>query len=225
VDILQGFVDLLTTHAFAVIFIASLIEATGIPCPSRILLLLASAVAAGPEALMLVALAATAGSLIGDHIPYTLGLLTGPRLLTLYCRVTLGSQRCVENTTAYFTRFGAPAILLSRFSTGVRLFASVLSGCGHIGYGRFLAYDTLGTIGYVALWTTVGHFVGTQALELLRHYAGLRALVLVIPVTFVAIVAYRLWRRARYGVPDVDRSAVYAATVAACEAQSPGRAA
>ena len=146
-------------------------------------------------------------------------------LLTLYCRVTLGSQRCVENTTAYFTRFGASAILLSRFSTGVRLFASVLSGCGHIGYRRFLVYDTIGTLGYVALWTTVGHFVGNQALDLLRRYAGLRALVLVIPVAFVAIVAYRLWRRARYGPPDVDRSAVYAATVAACEAQSHGRAA
>ena len=41
--------------------------------------------------------------------------------------------------------------------------------------------------------------------------------------SFAAVVAYRLWRRARYGPPDVNRSAVHAATVAACQAQEANR--
>ena len=37
-------------------------------------------------------------------------MLAGPRLLTFYCRITLGSERCVERTLAYFRRFGAAEI-------------------------------------------------------------------------------------------------------------------
>jgi hypothetical protein len=37
---------------------------------------------------------------------------------------SLASDRCVEMTLAYFTRFGAAALLFSRFSTSVRLLAS-----------------------------------------------------------------------------------------------------
>src|ERR1051325_5706558 len=129
---LQPLVDFLAAHVVVVVLITTLVEAAGIPLPSRIMLLLAATIAEGSTALLSIAVAAAVGSLMGDHILYTLGVLTGPRLLALYCRVTLGSEQCVEKTVTYFTRFGAPAILLSRFSTGVRLFSSVLSGCGHI---------------------------------------------------------------------------------------------
>src|SRR5438132_3851606 len=124
-EIAQPFVDFLTAHVFVVVLVTTLVEAAGIPLPSRIMLLLAATIAVGSKALLLVATAAVVGSLTGDHVLYTLGRWTGPRLLTVYCRVTLGSEQCVEKTVAYFTRFGAPAILLSRFSTGVRLFSSV----------------------------------------------------------------------------------------------------
>ncbi len=43
-------------------------------------------------------LAATAGALLGDHVPYVAGRLAGTRLLGLYCRLTLASEACVETT-------------------------------------------------------------------------------------------------------------------------------
>ena len=222
-EIAQPFVDFLTAHAAVVVFVTTLAEAAGIPLPSRIVLLLAATIVVGGKALLLVAVAAAVGSLIGDHVLYTLGLLTGPRLLGIYCWITLGSEQCVEKTVASFTRFGAPAILFSRFSTGVRLFSSVLSGCGHITYARFLGYDVVGTLVYVALWTTVGHVAGERALEIMGRHEGLRGLVLVVPAAFLTLIAYRLWRRARYGGPDLSRTAMRTATVAACDAQTPRR--
>ena len=132
-------------------------------------------------------------------MPYTAGKVVGPRLLALYCRLTLGSTRCVETAVTYFVRFGAAAILLSRFSASVRIFASVLSGCGHISYRRFLGWDALGSVMYATLWASLGHLVGDEVQELLRRVGGARVLLFIGPTALIAVVAYRLWRRSRYG--------------------------
>jgi membrane protein DedA with SNARE-associated domain len=134
---------------------------------------------------------------IGDHVPYVGGKLAGPRLLGLYCRLTLGSERCVERTVAYFKRFGTAAIVLSRFSTSIRLFASALSGCGHITYRKFIVFDVIGTLMYAALWSALGFAIGDRAEALLERYGP--RLLLVAPVAGATLLAYRLWRRSRYG--------------------------
>ena len=200
---IEAHLEFLVDHLLAVVFAAFLIEAAGFPFPTRLLLLVAATVAEPGQLMGLVA-ATTAGSLIGDHVPYAAGALTGPRILTLYCRMTLGSEQCVERTVGYFKRFGAGAILLSRFSHSVRLFASALSGCGHIPYWRFIALDFVGTVLYATLWVMVGHLVGDQAAEMLSRHGGARLLLLIGPLALATLVAYRLWRRRRYGPARSD---------------------
>jgi membrane protein DedA with SNARE-associated domain len=148
--------------------------------------------------------ASTVSSLLGDHIPYLAGALTGPRILALYCWVTLGSAECVEKTVGYFRRFGAAAVLLSRFSASVRLFASAMSGCGHIAYWKFLTFDLIGTVAFVTLWLTVGHVVGMRAAEVLGHHRMARLVGLVGPLALATIIGYRLWQRRRYGSAKAD---------------------
>jgi membrane protein DedA with SNARE-associated domain len=198
-EFLESHLDFLLRHLLAVVFVGFLVEAAGVPFPSRLLLLVAATLASGPEQFVGLIAASTAGALIGDHVPYVAGMLTGPRILAFYCRITLGSEQCVEKTLGYFRRFGAAAILLSRFSHSVRLFASALSGCGHITYRRFIGYDIVGTLFYTALWVTIGYLVGEQAAALLGRHGGPRVLLIVAPVAFAALVGYRLWRRSRYG--------------------------
>jgi len=193
----------LVEHLYAVVFVAFMIEAAGLPFPTRLLLLVAATLAEPGQLLGLVA-ATTAGSLIGDHVPYVAGALTGPRILALYCRLTLGSEQCVERTVGYFKRYGAGAIMLSRFSHSVRLFASAMSGCGHIPYWRFIVFDFVGTVLYAALWVTIGHLVGEQAAELLGRHGATRLLLLIGPLAFAALIGYRLWRRRRYGPARSD---------------------
>lgn len=198
-SLIEAHFDFLLQHLFAVVFVGFLVEAAGVPFPSRILLLVAATVASGPHQLMGVIAAGVGGALIGDHVPYLAGALTGPRILALYCRITLGSEECVEKTVGYFRRFGAAAILLSRFSHSVRLFASALSGCGHISYRRFLGFNVLGTVLYTALWAVIGYLVGERAAELLSRHGGPRLLLLIGPLALAALVTYRLWKRRRYG--------------------------
>jgi membrane protein DedA with SNARE-associated domain len=208
VDFIQSHLDFLVRHILSVVFVAFLVEAAGVPFPSRILLLVAATLAEQPQQLVGLVLAATAGSLIGDHVPYLAGSLTGPRVLAFYCWITLGSGTCVDKTVGYFRRFGAAAILMSRFSASVRLFASALSGCGHISYGKFITFDVIGTVLYVTLWSIVGYLVGDQAAAFLSQHGKARLLMLIGPLALATLIGYRLWRRRR------DRPADAAAIVA-----------
>jgi membrane protein DedA with SNARE-associated domain len=142
---------------------------------------------------------ATIGAVLGDHAPYMAGRLAGTRVLGLYCKVTLGSTRCIERTLEYFRRFGPAALLLSRFSTSVRIFASACAGCGRITYRRYLALDIVGTVVYTALCVLVGYLIGQRAVVFFtsdrRRWLFLGFVVL----AAATLMGYRLWRRFRYG--------------------------
>jgi membrane protein DedA with SNARE-associated domain len=198
-DLLRPHLDYLANHLYAVVFTAFLVEAAGMPFPSRLVLIVAATLSEGRESFAALVLVSAMAAVIGDHVPYVAGKLMGPRLLTLYCRLTLGSERCVEKTVRYFVRFGAAAIVLSRFSASVRIFASALSGCGHITYGRFLICDIVGSLAYATLWVGVGRIVGEQVADFLKRSGSGRLLLLIAPAAFVGLLAYRLWRRFRYG--------------------------
>jgi membrane protein DedA with SNARE-associated domain len=204
-DALQPFVTFLTAHVYLAVFVANAIDATGMPFPGRMILILAGTLIQTNLGLALSVVAGTAGSLLGDHVLYFAGWRGGASLLSIYCRVTLASQRCVENTVKYFRRFGPSAIMLGRYSTGVRLFAAILSGCGYIGYKRFLGYDIAGSLIYATLWVVVGHIFSEQVLAVLSWLGRRRLVLVIIPTAVITLLAYRLWRRWRYGAarPDV----------------------
>src|SRR5256885_11854179 len=90
-EFVEAHLDFLFGHLLTVVFVAFLVEAAGLPFPSRILLLIATTVASDPRQVVALALVAAGGALIGDHVPYLAGALTGPRILAFYCWITLGS--------------------------------------------------------------------------------------------------------------------------------------
>jgi membrane protein DedA with SNARE-associated domain len=198
-DFLQAHLNFLANHPFSVVFWSSLIEAVGIPFPGRVILILTPAFLATERDVARLIIVATTGAVLGDHVPYLAGRLAGTRMLGLYCKVTLGSARCIERTLEYFRRFGSAALLLSRFSTSVRIFASACAGCGHITYRRYLALDTLGTVVYTTLWVLVGCLIGERAVVFFttdrRRWLFLGFVVL----AAATLLGYRLWRRFRHG--------------------------
>jgi membrane protein DedA with SNARE-associated domain len=203
-EFIQPHLEFFVRHLLAAVAVVCFVDAAGLPFPNRIVLIIAGTLAIDARHLVGLVVVSTVGSVIGDHIPYLVGALTGPRILALYCRITLGSTECVEKTVGYFRRFGAAAVLLSRFSASVRLFASALSGCGHIAYRKFITFDLIGTVVYVTLWLMVGHLVGARAAEMLGRHTAARLLVVIWPLALATIVGYRLWRRRRYGSAKAD---------------------
>lgn len=198
----QPFLGWLREHLFAVVFVASLVDATGLPFPGRAMLVVAGLSATARHEVVLLIMASVLGSLLGDHALYLAGKRGGIRLLALYCRLSLGSARCVETALRRFKRFGAVAVLLARFSTSVRLFAAILAGSGQISYWRFVALDAVGTVIYSTLWIVLGALFGAAVLE--RTGPFMRVLLLLLPTALFGLLAYRLVRRRRYGPASHD---------------------
>jgi len=201
VDAVQPYLDFFADHRFAVVFVASLIDATGLPFPGRLFLVLAGALAVGDDIGLLILLSAV-GSVIGDHALYGAGAVGGQRVLSIYCRLSLGSERCVETAMKSFKRFGAAAVMVGRFSFSVRLFAAVMAGAGRFGYGRFLGYDIAGSVVYATLWLVAGYVFGTALMDRLE---AVRLLLFVGPAFIVSVLLFRLVRRWRYGRASTSR--------------------
>jgi membrane protein DedA with SNARE-associated domain len=187
----------LSAHTYGVVFVATLIDATAIPFPGRILLAAAGAVAATGEvsAPAIIALGA-AGVLITDHLWYFAGSLGGDRLLRLYCRLTFSSPDCVRRTTDWFKRFGALTIVVGRFVAAVRLLAWPLARQHGVGYPTFLALDTVAALVWTSIWVGLGWFLGDRWANASTE-ARLVG-VAIGAIATLAFVGFQLWRRLRH---------------------------
>jgi membrane protein DedA with SNARE-associated domain len=165
-DWLHALWRMFVDHVYLAIFLATIVDATGLPFPGRLLLIAAGASAAGGGSLALLVLLGAAGALIGDHLWYVAGRTGGERLLTLVCRVTLTSTSCRDRAQAYARRFGAFTVFLARFSTAVRVFSAVLAASGKVGYLRFLVLDLAAALLWAAVWILIGYAVSTRYPEI-----------------------------------------------------------
>src|SRR2546422_6665418 len=103
-SVIQPHLDFLMSHLLSAVFVAFLIEGAGVPFPSRIILILAATALTDAGELARLVLVTAAGAGVGDHLPYLRGKPAGPRLLTLYFPLILGSQRRGERAGACFKR-------------------------------------------------------------------------------------------------------------------------
>ena len=195
----DSYLGLVADHPFAVVFVSTLVEAIGIPFPSRVILILTPAFLSTDRDLVGLIVVATIGALLGDHVPYLAGRFAGPRMLALYCKVTLGSESCVEKTLRYFVRFRSGAILASRFSTSVRIFASACAGCSRVTYLRYLTFDAIGTIVYSVVCVLVGYLVGERAVVFFTTDRRRWLFLVLVVIAAATLFGYRLWRKLRYG--------------------------
>ena len=185
------------------LFLATLIDATGLPFPGRVVLVAAGAAMAddwGQVALMTAA--GALGALTGDHLWWAAGRLgAADRLTRLYCKLALASGRCETRARARFERFGALAIVIGRFVAGVRLFAAPMAGGGAISYPRFLLFELIGAVAWSGLFVTLGYALGAQWHALFDRYGwGAAAVALAVLMAGPGlIILVRLARRRRHG--------------------------
>jgi membrane protein DedA with SNARE-associated domain len=195
-DLVQTLMAWFGRHTYAVVFLSTLIDATAIPFPGRIVLAAAGASAAAghTSALALIALGG-AGVVVTDHLWYFAGSLGGDRLLRLYCRLTFSSPDCVARATDWFRRFGPLVIVVGRFVAVVRVLAWPLARDHGVGYITFLLLDLSAALAWTTLWVGLGWLLGAHWAE---APAEMRWASVGLVVVVVALVtAARLWRRRR----------------------------
>jgi membrane-associated protein len=175
-DLLRQFVDLflhLDAHlsevisaygvwTYAILFLIVFLE-TGVVVtpflPGDSLLFAAGTFAAlGALDVRLLFVLLTLAAIIGDTLNYAIGNYIGPRAFTGQFRLL--KREHLERTQAFYDRHGGKTIILARFVPIVRTFAPFVAGVGTMHYARFISYNVVGAVTWVALFTFGGYFFG-----------------------------------------------------------------
>jgi membrane-associated protein len=98
-------------------------------------------------------------AILGDSTGYFLGRQTGPKIFSRPDS-RFFKQEYVTRTRRFYERYGGKTIVLARFVPIVRTFAAFVAGVGQMPYLRFLPFSVCGGIGWVALITTAGFWLG-----------------------------------------------------------------
>jgi membrane protein DedA with SNARE-associated domain len=148
--------------------LALLIAALGVPLPATLLLLAAGAFARqgaldGAWAAVLGLLA----SVLGDSGGYCLGRCGGSLV-----RRPVEQRGSWQRARAIFARRGGLAVLLTRFAlTPLALPTNLIAGSTQYAFPRFLLFDVIGELIWVALYGGLGYLFADQW-EMVSELAG-----------------------------------------------------
>jgi membrane-associated protein len=149
--------------------------------------------------LWLVCLILSAAAFAGNAVGYEIGRKAGP---ALFHRPDsrIFKQQYVDQTVAFFDKYGARAIVLARFVPIVRTFITVTAGVGRMDRRKFLAYTAIGAVLWATGVTVLGYFLGSVAFiaNNLEAIAVLIVLVSILPMIVELLRARSKRRNERY---------------------------
>ncbi len=120
-------------------------------------------------------------AILGDAGNYTIGRVFGGRRCANPAS-KIFRRRHLEITQTFYARHGGKTIILARFVPIVRTFAPFVAGMGHMPYRRFAAYNVVGAIAWVTLFSYAGYFFGNLPMvQSNLHY-------LIVAIIFVSIL-------------------------------------
>jgi membrane protein DedA with SNARE-associated domain len=164
-------IEFLVRHGYLLLFFWLLAEQAALPLPSIPLLLACGALARdGRMDWRLILLYGLAACLLADNVWFQLGKLRGTKILRFICRIALEPDSCVRRTENAFTRYGMRSLLVAKFVPGLNAVAAPLAGRSGASLARFLCFDSLGILIWLAVFTSVGYLFSDQ-LEIVADYA------------------------------------------------------
>lgn len=100
----------------------------------------------------------TAAAILGDTVNYWIGHTIGPRAFSGNIRFL--KKEYLDRTHAFYEKHGGKTIIIARFIPIIRTFAPFVAGVGEMTYGKFISYNVIGGVAWVALFTLGGYFFG-----------------------------------------------------------------
>lgn len=119
-------------------------------------------------------------AVLGDTANYWIGHFFGQAIIA-NPKLPL-NQSHIDKTNKFFDKHGGKTILLARFVPIVRTFAPFVAGVGKMHYGKFISYNLIGGVSWVALFTFAGYFFGN--VPFVKHNFSL-VILLIIAISLV----------------------------------------
>jgi membrane-associated protein len=162
--------------------------------PGDSLLFAAGAVAAlGSLDVTLMAALLVVAAVVGDTVNYHIGQRLGPRVMRSETS-RLFNRAHLLRTQRFFERHGGKTIIIARFVPIVRTFAPFVAGAGAMRYPRFIAFNVIGGVSWVALFVTAGYLFGN--LPMVRKNFTLVIFAIIVVSVLPGLVEYYKARRA-----------------------------
>ncbi len=198
---LIGFVSLHDEFAYAVIFLAALLEAIpilGSLIPgSTIIVALSALVPGGSLRLTPVLAAAIAGAIIGDGLAYFIGRRSQREVLTSWPMSKYPA--IIEQAEAFFLRYGTLAVLFARFVPPVRAVVPITAGALGMPPQRFYPVNAAAILLWAPAHILPGVLAGSAAEQWgmkIEHYGlPLAGGIIVVGCAGWAIYHWRDWRK------------------------------
>ncbi len=163
------FLEIIATYIMALIsslglpgiVILMAIESACIPLPSEVIMPLSGFLASqGRFSLIAVALAGTAGNLIGSIPAYYLGQYGGRPLIEKYGRYLLITRKDLDTADRWFNKYGEATIFFARLLPVVRTFIAFPAGVSKMNIMKFSVYTLLGSFPWCFGLAYIGYTLG-----------------------------------------------------------------
>lgn len=171
---------------FAIIFAETGLVVTPF-LPGDSLLFMAGAIAARPgnpmNVFALFALLFVA-AFLGDTVNYQVGKAVGHKAFS--GQIKWLKKDYLDKTQDFFVRYGGKTIIFARFIPIVRTFAPFVAGIGTMAYSKFISFNVIGAIVWVAVCLAAGYFFGN--FEIVKKNFSLVVLGIIVISILPAIV-------------------------------------
>jgi membrane-associated protein len=163
-DHLETFINAHGTLIYGLLFLIIFCE-TGLVVtpflPGDSLLFAIGALAAKPSSTLNIWIAAAillVAAILGDTVNYWIGRRFGSWTMQKFPKIVKPSH--IEKTNEFFVRYGGKTIIIARFVPIIRTFAPFVAGSGEMNYRRFMFFNVIGAVLWVALILPCGWFFG-----------------------------------------------------------------
>ena len=133
-----------------------------------------------------------AAALLGNTSGYSIGRAVGPRLFDRP-DARIFKRKYIDQTQAYFDKYGGRTITIAQFVPIVRTYSPVAAGVGRMPFRHFFAYNALGAVLWAAGITVIGYLLGN--ITFVKN--NVEALVLLIVLVSVVPMVVEVLRERR----------------------------
>ncbi len=191
----RAFAELPPTFAYGALAGILLLEGTGLPLVPFEPLFVATAylIAHGHLHFWPVVLYGAAGDLLGNVIGYRVGRTVGQLLLDRYGPRFHLDQARLEETRAWFWRFGGGTLFIARFFGPIRTPAILLAGLSRMPLASYVAWCGVADLLWVGAWQVALIRFGRLA-SVFWHRTGVHAAAVAFFVLIAGAAVVLIWR-------------------------------
>jgi membrane-associated protein len=113
----------------------------------------------------------------GDTVNYWIGCFVGPKVFHKE-HVRFLKKEYLDRTHQFYEKYGGKTIIIARFVPIIRTFAPFVAGIGNMTYLKFISYNVIGGIAWIAICVFAGYYFGN--LPFVRNNFSLVILAIII---------------------------------------------